>query len=48
MDAQNVIYVGSKKNIVDLGSLKSHINEEIAAIKKFKPASSPAVVLSVG
>ena len=29
MDAQNVIYVGSKKSIVDLGSLREQIEKEI-------------------
>src|SRR5581483_5732311 len=33
MDAQNVIYVGSKKDIVDLASLKSHILQEIEQLK---------------
>lgn len=47
MDAQNVIYVGSKKDIVDLGSLKSHLQEEMAHLKKQYPGLNPTVVLSV-
>src|SRR6476620_9020299 len=34
MDAQHVIYVGSKKTIVDLGSLHSHLSDEVDRIKE--------------
>jgi len=47
MDAQNVIYVGSKKAIVDLQSLKSHLDGEIGKIKKQYPGTEPTVVLSI-
>ncbi len=47
MDAQNVIYVGSKKAIVDLGSLSKNLNEEIALLKKQHPGGIPSIVLSV-
>ncbi len=47
MDAQNVIYVGSKKNIVDFTSLKAHITDEIAALKSLHAGLLPTVVLSV-
>lgn len=47
MDAQNVIYVGSKKSIVDLSSLKSSITEEIEAMKKQHQGINPTVVISV-
>lgn len=47
MDAQNVIYVGSKKSIVDLMSLKSHLMEEIALLKKQHPSVDPTIVLSL-
>jgi biopolymer transport protein ExbD len=47
MDAQNVIYVGSKKAIVDLGSLKQHLEEEIIQLKKLHQGASPTVVLSI-
>lgn len=47
MDAQNVIYVGSKKTIVDLASLKETIESEIAKIKKQHSGIDPTVVVSV-
>jgi biopolymer transport protein ExbD len=47
MDAQNVIYVGSKKSIVDLSSLKSHLANEIARLKTSNGGNDPTVVLSV-
>ncbi|MFQ5728923.1 MAG: ExbD/TolR family protein [Waddliaceae bacterium] len=47
MDAQNVIYVGSKKAIVDLVSLQGHLQEEIAHLKKQNTGIEPTVVLSV-
>lgn len=47
VDAQNVIYVGSKKTIVDLSSLKTHIMDEIKAIKKNNGNHEPAIVISI-
>lgn len=47
MDAQNVIYVGSKKSIVDHYSLKSHLQDEIAKLTKQNSGIEPTVVLSV-
>lgn len=47
MDAQNVIYLGSKKMIVDLSSLKGHLQEEIASLKKQYSNANPTIVLSV-
>lgn len=47
MDAQNVIYVGSKKEILDFETLKSHLQVEIAKLKARYPGSEPTVVLSV-
>jgi biopolymer transport protein ExbD len=47
MDAQNVIYMGSKKTIVDLGSLQDQLQEEITSLKKQLPSADPTVVLSV-
>lgn len=47
MDAQNVIYVGSKKAIVDLVSLKSHLQEELAYLKKHNGGNEPTIVVSV-
>lgn len=47
MDAQNVIYVGSKKLIVDLGSVKSTLLEEVGILKKQYGNIDPTVVVSV-
>lgn len=47
MDAQNVIYVGSKKAIVDMNSLKETVQVDMQRIKKNYPGSSPTIVLSV-
>lgn len=47
LDAQNVIYVGSKKAIIDLGSLRDAVQNEMQKIKKIYPKASPTIVLSV-
>lgn len=47
MDAQNVIYAGSKKEILDFSTLQTHLQGEIAKIKARYPESQPTVVLSV-
>lgn len=47
VDAQNVIYVGSKKTIVDLASLKNTVLNDIAQLKKQHPNIEPTVVVSV-
>ncbi len=47
VDAQNVIYVGSKKSIVDLGSLADQLKEEIAYFQKLHANVSPTLVLSL-
>lgn len=47
MDAQNVIYLGSKKSIVDLGSLKEELTNEIKRLRVHHSTPSPTVVLSV-
>lgn len=47
IDAQNVIYVGSKKTIVDLSSLKKHLQEDIEYLKKQHHGIEPTVVISV-
>lgn len=47
MDAQHVIYVGSKKSIVDLNSVKTAIQTEITRLKKQHPGIEPTVVVSV-
>lgn len=47
MDAQQVIYVGSKKAIVDLSSVKQLLLDEMENLKKQHPGIVPTVVLSV-
>lgn len=47
MDAHNVIYVGSKKTIVDFLSLKEHLEDEVKKLKKQNGGIDPTVVLSV-
>lgn len=47
MDAQNVVYVGSKKNIADLVTLKEHLEEEVVNLKQQHPGVDPTVVVSV-
>lgn len=47
IDAQNVIYVGSKKAMVDLGSLKTHLQNDIEQLKKQHHGVEPTVVISV-
>lgn len=46
MDAQNVIYLGSNKAIVDLYSLKEHLLNELHLIKE-KNGMEPSLVLSI-
>lgn len=47
MDAHHVIYVGSKKDIVDFSSLKGFLQEEITRLKECHPGCQPTLVLSV-
>lgn len=47
MDRDQVIYIGSKKEIVDLRSVKSVLQEQINALEQQEPNCHPAVVLSV-
>lgn len=47
MDAQQVIYVGSKKDIVGMSELKEQLDRQVAALKKLHPGAHPSVVLSV-
>ncbi|MCE5316326.1 MAG: biopolymer transporter ExbD [Parachlamydia sp.] len=47
MDAQHVIYVGSKKTIVDLGSLQSHLSDEVIRLKQLHQGVEPTIVLSI-
>lgn len=47
MDAQNVIYVGSKKEIVDLESFKESLGLEIQKTVSSHPGADTTVVLSI-
>jgi len=47
MDAQNVIYVGSKKAIVDLASVKQQLQDELDKLRQQHANIVPTVVLSV-
>lgn len=47
MDAQHVIYLGSKKSIVDLSSLTQNLKEEIEHLKQQNGGNEPTIVLSV-
>lgn len=47
MDAQHVIYLGSKKAIVDLVSLKESLQKEVEALKQHNKGEEPTIVLSV-
>ncbi len=47
MDAQNVIYIGSKKSIVDLVTLKENLQREIIKLKSLHHGVEPTIVLSV-
>ncbi|CCB87486.1 MULTISPECIES: ExbD/TolR family protein [Parachlamydia] len=47
LDAQNVLYVGSKKMIIDLSSLKTTLQEELRLMQAQHPQHIPTIVLSV-
>ena len=47
MDRQNVIYVGSKKTIVDLQSLKNQLLKDIELLQKQNGKKEPTLVVSV-
>ncbi|MBA2369075.1 MAG: biopolymer transporter ExbD [Candidatus Protochlamydia sp.] len=47
MDAHHVIYLGSKKAIVDLASLKAQLEKEIEKLKVHQQGHIPTLVLSV-
>ena len=47
MDAENVIYVGSKKEIVDLESVEEALRREITKNKIHYPHADTTVVLSI-
>lgn len=47
MDKQHVIYVGSKKDIVDFSSLKQQLLKEIYILKDTHLSAYPTIVLSI-
>lgn len=47
MDSDHVIYLGSKKEIVDMATVKDRLKEQIASMKEINPQSSPTIVLSI-
>lgn len=47
MDAQHVIYLGSKKAIVDLTSLKQNLQQEVEKLKQESKGEEPTIVLSI-
>jgi biopolymer transport protein ExbD len=47
MDRDQVIYIGSKKDIVDLSSVKPVLQDQIIALKNQYPECNPTVVLSI-
>lgn len=47
VDAQNVIYLGSRKAIIDLGSLKQDIQRELENVKRQNRGNEPTLVLSI-
>ena len=47
MDAQNVLYLGSKKQIIDFSNFKEEVGEEIQRMQAEHPSSEVNVVLSV-
>jgi biopolymer transport protein ExbD len=47
MDRDHVIYLGSKKEIVDMGSVQTRLKELIQAMQKEHPTCTPTIVLSI-
>ena len=47
MDAQNVIFLGPKKDIVDLVSIKEHLLKEMSLLQQQHPGLEPSIVLSI-
>jgi biopolymer transport protein ExbD len=47
MDSDHVIYLGSKKEIVDMASVKTRLQELISAMKEQNASANPTVVLSI-
>lgn len=47
MDSHHVIYMGSKKAIIDMPTLKNQIEKEIEQLKKNQPLAQPTLVVSI-
>ncbi len=47
MDRDHVIYLGSKKEICDMASVKDRLKEHITLMKEEHPESMPTIVLSI-
>lgn len=47
MDRDQVIYLGSKKEIVEMGAIKEKLRAALAAIHAENPTSTPSVVLHI-
>ncbi len=47
MDAQHVIYLGSKKSVVDLATLKQNLEGEVQQLREQNGGQEPTLVLSV-
>ena len=47
VDAQQVVYLGHRKDIIDIASLPALLTEEINRIKQEHPGADPTVVLSI-
>src|SRR5215813_7561873 len=47
MDQDHVIYLGSKKEIVDMGSVQSRLKELISQMREEHPEYKPTIVLSI-
>lgn len=47
MDAQNVLYLGSKKQIIDFSNFKDEVSQEIRRMQSEHPSRIVNVVLSV-
>jgi biopolymer transport protein ExbD len=47
MDKEEVIYFGSKKDIIDLSTVKSRIQSELTILKKNHQEVFPTIVLSI-
>jgi biopolymer transport protein ExbD len=47
MDSQHVIYLGSKKEIVDFESLQEHLNKHVSFLTEQNGGHMPTLVLSI-